>query len=698
MRRLPIVGLAISLLLVPVAASASVPDAAVTRDLVGASGPAAVASAIGDVTGDGVADLIVARGADAGPDAYTVAVFDGPLTDPLPADPSFVVTPTARSDAYQVAVGDLNHDGFGDLAVADVNGVDALDNSTPGIDVFLEPAGGGDIPAAASDFMSPIPVIDLVVADMNDDGRDDLLFTRPNTNPIDVRLRTQLFAGGFATASAPVSNAPTSGLTVGDMNGDGRNDFALDGTLSGSIPVFEQNADHSFTQADVTLPVGITSVTNVVLTDLNGDGSDDVLVITGADELAWALADGAGGFGAFSAAMPAPQVAANEVADLNGDGRQDLATFGVDGSLRIYLQQDGGGLAQPCVFPGTASPGGDAATSTGDLTADGAADIADADVGGTSGGAWLFRQLTGGAQLATSVDASVSAGTVPYNGAVDITGTFRNPGGGCLRDDTVSLQRTGPDGTLDLGPTQVAGDGSFSFEDVPPTAGSFDYQVVFAGDDTHATSTSATMHVDVAKGPTSLTLAVSDDTIMYGTATTLRAMMHGGVPTSVVRFDRFTANGWKAVGTATVGGDHVATLDVRPSALSRYRAVFEPTTNRKGSVSGSVTVQVHAVLESRMIGKGTTNGRNTVYACCTAYFYVKLKPPHPGSRWVATVQYHGKTRWRPLGRATYRFERDGDAAIYLDAVKGYHYRVRGHWAGDADHLGATSAWQYFSYR
>src|SRR6185436_9943714 len=155
MRRLPIVGLAISVLLVPIAASASVPDPAVTRDLVGGSGPVAVATAIGDVTGDGVPDLIVARGADVGPDAYTVAVFDGPLSDPLPTDPSFVVTPTARSDAYQVVVGDLNHDGLGDLAVADVNGVDALDKPTPGIDVFLEPNGGGDIPSTASDFMSP---------------------------------------------------------------------------------------------------------------------------------------------------------------------------------------------------------------------------------------------------------------------------------------------------------------------------------------------------------------------------------------------------------------------------------------------------------------------------------------------------------------------------------------------------------------
>jgi hypothetical protein len=532
---------------------------------------------------------------------------------------------------------------------------------------------------------------------MNGDGRDDLLFTRPNTNQIDVRLRTQFSGGGFASATALMSNAPTGGLTVGDVNDDGRNDWALDGTMSGSIPLFVQNTDHTFTERDVTLPPAITGVSGAVLSDLNGDGDADVLVVTDANELAWALADGAGGFGPFSAGIAASKVAAKEVADLNGDGRPDLATFADDGSLRVFLQQSGGGLDAPCLFPGTASPGGAAATSTGDLTADGAADIADADVGGTSGGAWLFRQLSAGTKLATSVDASASADTIPYNGAVDITGTFHDPGGGCLRDDTVSLERTGLDGTLDLGPTEVAADGSFSFEDVPPSVGAYDYQVVFDGDETHATSSSATMHVDVRKIATSLSLSISDDVISYGSAATLRATMHGGAATSIVRFDRYSAAGWKAVGTTTVGTDHIATLDVKPSARSKYRAVFVQTANRAGSVSGTVTVGVHAVLESRMIGKGTTDGRYTVYACCTAYFYVNLRPPHPGSKWVATVQYRGKTRWRPLGQAAYRFERDGDAAIYLNAVTGYHYRVRGHWAGDADHLGATSPWRYFRY-
>ena len=220
----------------------------------------------------------------------------------------------------------------------------------------------------------------------------------------------------------------------------------------------------------------------------------------------------------------------------------------------------------------------------------------------------------------------------------------------------------------------------------------------FAGDATHESSSSASLSVDVTKIPTSLSLSVSSATVRFGSSTTLRATMHGGASSSVVAFQRKTASGWQGVGSATLGSDHVATLNVAPSALSKYRAVFVPTANRQGSQSGSATVQVHAVLESRMIGKYSVDGRYRVYKCCSAYFYVKLKPSHPGKHWVATVQYLGKGKWRPLGQATYTFERDGDAAIFLNASKGYRYRVRGRFAGDADHLGATSSWNYFRYR
>jgi hypothetical protein len=86
-----------------------------------------------------------------------------------------------------------------------------------------------------------------------------------------------------------------------------------------------------------------------------------------------------------------------------------------------------------------------------------------------------------------------------------------------------------------------------------------------------------------------------------------------------------------------------------------------------------------------------------VYACCTAYFYVKLKPIHPRLSWNARVQYYGRHAWRPLGSDSYRFDANGGSGIYLSATAGYRYRVRGHFAGDGDHLSATSAWNYFRF-
>jgi hypothetical protein len=100
----------------------------------------------------------------------------------------------------------------------------------------------------------------------------------------------------------------------------------------------------------------------------------------------------------------------------------------------------------------------------------------------------------------------------------------------------------------------------------------------------------------------------------------------------------------------------------------------------------------------RLVGKSTHDGRFTVYRCCTAYFYVKVKPSKPRDTWTATVQYYGNGRWRALGSGRYALERDGDAAIFVNAVAGYRYRIRGRWGGDAQNLSAVTAWHYFRYR
>ena len=157
---------------------------------------------------------------------------------------------------------------------------------------------------------------DLIAADFNNDGRDDLL------------LGTKICFGTSTGLQAPVDIAsPNVGAgAIGDFNGDGNIDLVTSGGL------LLGNGDGSF-HADGSANVG------GIPGDFNGDGHLDLLSFN-----KFLKGNGDGTFQVFDD----PRFGGSGLAaDFNGDGKLDLANPGVS----VQLGNGDGSFQAPLQFP-----------------------------------------------------------------------------------------------------------------------------------------------------------------------------------------------------------------------------------------------------------------------------------------------------------------------------------------------------------
>jgi hypothetical protein len=316
--------------------------------------------------------------------------------------------------------------------------------------------------------------------------------------------------------------------------------------------------------------------------------------------------------------------------------------------------------------------------------------------GATAGSGAATSTTTVTVKYASSLTLTRSPSTIVYGQDVTLKGAWSGAGG-LPATTALTIKRHkvgGGDASL---PDSLGATKTYRHVDTPPSAGTFKYTVTWPGDAEHFAATSATVSVTVAKRPTTLALDTTRSRVTIGDSTTLVATLRQAESGADVHFQKKVGTSWQTIDTVSVGTDRTATLKVSPSEKKIYRAVFDPTPSLKGSASDPLTVQVRPIMIGHMTGTFSRVGRYAVYRCCTAYFYARLKPLHPKEAWTATVQYYGRGRWRTLGSGTYRFEADGDAAIFLNASSGYRYRVRGRFDGDGDHLPAASPWSYFRF-
>jgi hypothetical protein len=279
--------------------------------------------AIGDLNGDGHPDLAVAN-----PTINKVSVLLGNGDGSFQSAMSYGVSRYPHS----VAIGDLNGDGYLDLAVA--GGNHPPDDFSDNVSVLL---GNGDGTfLSAVNYGAGYDSESVAIGDLNGDGYLDLAVANQWSDNVSVLLGngdgTFLSADNYGTVRMPRS------VAIDDLNGDGYLDLAVasGGSIDNvNVSVLLGNGDGSF-KSYVSYGAGY-SPRSVAIGDLNGDGDLDLAVANFSDKVSVLLGNGDGSFQSavsYSHAGRFPQSIA--IGDLNGDGDLDLAMAN-DQSLNVSV-------------------------------------------------------------------------------------------------------------------------------------------------------------------------------------------------------------------------------------------------------------------------------------------------------------------------------------------------------------------------
>jgi hypothetical protein len=261
-----------------------------------------------------------------------------------------VVSYDVSVSPFSIAVADLNSDGHLDVAVA--NDCQSSTNCNNGGVTVLLGNGDGTFQAPVSYNSGGVYAASVAIADVNGDGHRDLIVAnncQSTTNCGSVVVGV-LLGNGDGTFQAPVSYslgvAEAFSVAASDLNGDGHPDLVVTSGCQNAadcvsvVSVLLGNGDGTF-QAPVSYSSGGVYATSVAIADLNGDGRQDLAVANECQVLdpsggvCWGYAPGevsvllGNGDGTFQAPVSynsnAYQAFSVAVADLNHDGHPDLA-------------------------------------------------------------------------------------------------------------------------------------------------------------------------------------------------------------------------------------------------------------------------------------------------------------------------------------------------------------------------------------
>jgi hypothetical protein len=391
---------------------------------------------------------------DGKPD-IAVLQYDGTLNVLLNQGGSFAAPVNYSNPNYsstyieEALAADINNDGYADIV--------AFDSGNNALIVFLNQKNGTfGAPQATNLTYSYGNFASIAVDDVNGDGIPDIVAVATNSNvptSTDVTVQTLLGNGDgtFQTPSSTLTNTvtipsqvgmpPYLGITLGDLNGDGKPDLAAvfeESTSSTTgqfvVSVAFGNGDGTFGNLGTNNPVSVPEVVTpglpflifysagVQIQDVNRDSNPD-LVVDANGTLYAALGDGNGNFPSI---MLTPGFSTNSAvyADVTGDGVPDIIAD--DDLLEVWKGNGDGTFAAPVAGGQYIIDNGDSQDLTvADFDGDGNLDVA--QLGPvfeqlslfTGNGKGAFR---GAPALGSTTDPYSEPFTLSTQAVADITG------------------------------------------------------------------------------------------------------------------------------------------------------------------------------------------------------------------------------------------------------------------------------------
>ena len=350
--------------------------------------------------------------------ALLVAVVRGSAQVPFVLSTSLTNGTFVRS----VTTADVNNDGRPDLISVRGN---------PSVLYVWTNSGGGLFVSNANYSVGSFPY-QVIAADVNNDGKPDLITANSSGNSLTIL--TNNGTGGFVLAVTLPAGTPSSphSVAAADLNGDGRLDLISANSSAASFTVWTNSGGTSFvsiTNFTVGSP-GLTVPQSVAAADVNGDGKPDIIGGNNNqfEYLYLWTNNGAGGF----VAAPLPSLGSGVMwvvaVDVNGDGKPDLAL--ATGQVTVLTNDGAGGFAVSGNYPVGVTP---YAVVAADVDGDGSVDLTTCNQGNntlsvlTNNGVGVFGSNTtlavgGGPESLTAADIS-------GDGRVDlISGNWNSPG------------------------------------------------------------------------------------------------------------------------------------------------------------------------------------------------------------------------------------------------------------------------------